>query len=156
MYVFTIQRAIHSIKGDYSKCIFQNYSPFSTKKKLGNFVISLLLLKIYTGTRSMCSLSKEQSILSRQGRQFKTYSFLRIVPLFRLIHFILFQAPHSQGLPAAFGALFFNLNVFNLTLCHRKRGFLAKFQYFIQFLSKFHETSWLYCLLRVFSCSLCF
>ena len=43
-------------------------------------------------------------------------------------------------------------------LCHGKRGFLVKrglmqnwnfYKYLIQFLSKFHETSMLYCLLKV-------
>ena len=53
-YVFTIQRAIHTIKGDNSKCIF-----------------------------------------------------FRIMHLFRLWHFILYQAPYSQGLaPICGGGLF--------------------------------------------------
>ena len=50
----------------------------------------------------MCSLSKEQSMLSRETIQ---NAFFRIVPLFRLKHFILYQAPHSQVLPPTCGAL---------------------------------------------------
>ena len=50
---------------------------------------------------------------------------------------------------------------FNLMLCCGKRGFLVKSHFFlnlylIQFLSKSHETSWLYCLLKVSLCPCCF
>ena len=39
------------------------------------------------------------------GREFKMQFFFRIMPLFRLRHFILYQAPHSQALAPACGSL---------------------------------------------------
>ena len=49
----------------------------------------------------MCSLSKEQSILSKETIQ---NAFFRIMSLFR--HFILYQAPYSRALAPACGAVF--------------------------------------------------
>ena len=47
----------------------------------------------------MGSLSKEQSILSRETTQ--NAFFPQIMPLFQLGLFILYQAPHSQALAPA-------------------------------------------------------
>ena len=63
----------------------------------------------------MCSLSKEQFILSRETIQ-NAYSF-RMMPLFRLRLFILYQAPHSQALAPVCDALFsFRKSVLGETL----------------------------------------
>ena len=52
----------------------------------------------------MCSLSKEQSILSRETNQNVSFFFFRIMPFFRLRLFILYQAPLSQALAPTCGA----------------------------------------------------
>ena len=65
----------------------------------------------------MCSLSKEQSILSRETIQNR---FLNCAS-FRLRLFILYQACHSQALTPACGALVLSDNAFKLDclrLCH--------------------------------------
>ena len=54
----------------------------------------------------MCSLSKEHSILSREKTQ--SVFFLRVMPLFRLRLFILYQALHSRALAPAFGSLVYS------------------------------------------------
>ena len=51
----------------------------------------------------MCSLSKEQSILSKVVNSKCT--FFGVMPLCRLRLFILYQAPHSRVLAPACGAL---------------------------------------------------
>ena len=50
-YMFTIQRAIHTIKEDNSKCIVFLIMPLFWPRKLRHFVILLLLLKIFTWNR---------------------------------------------------------------------------------------------------------
>ena len=65
----------------------------------------------------MCSLSKEQSILSRET--FQVYFVLRNMPLFRLRPSFLCQAPHSRAFAPACGALVFFVSVkkFNNKIC---------------------------------------
>ena len=54
----------------------------------------------------MCSLSREQSILSRETIQ-NTFFHVRIMPIFRLRLCFPYQAPHSRALAPACCALVF-------------------------------------------------
>ena len=58
----------------------------------------------------MCSLSRGNPY--HYGRQFKMH-FFRLMPLFRLRLFTLFQAPLSQALTSACGALVIYSDSFN-------------------------------------------
>ena len=77
---------------------------FSTKNQryydsLGGVIIRISL--------NMCTLSKDQSILSRETIQF---FFKELCPFFKLRLFILYQASRSRALAPACGALEFFCN----------------------------------------------
>ena len=105
-YVFTIQREIHTIKGDNSRCIFffPELYPFFDLQKTVIFVISLLLLKIFTWNSGNVS-TIQRAIHTIKGDNSKCIFFFRIMPLFWLRLFILYQAPHSRALAPACCAL---------------------------------------------------
>ena len=60
----------------------------------------------------MCSLSKEQSILSMDTIQNAFFFFPRIMPLFRLRLFIFYRVTHSRALPPACVAVVLYLDAF--------------------------------------------
>ena len=57
--------------------------------------ISIITEDIYEQLKSMCTLSKEQSILSRDTIQ-NAFFFLELFPLFNFSCFILYRAPDSE------------------------------------------------------------
>ena len=73
----------------------------------------------------MCSLSKEQSILSRETTK---NGFLELSPFFDLDFCILYQAPHSRALASECGALV-NISLLTCLSASILKGNLLKMEY---------------------------
>ena len=75
----------------------------------------------------MCSLSKEQSLLSRDINQSAFFS--ELCPLFDLdFFFILYQAPHSRPLAPACSALVLHLEAFESNAISDLRNHISNLQ----------------------------
>ena len=123
----------------FSSAVFREnprycYSPgvVVVVQKLRHLEISLLLLKIYV------LLSKEQSILSRETIQ---NAFFRIMPLFRLRLFILYQAPHIVGTRMRCSCFLCN-NVFSTS--REKNPHFEHFYYHFIYIFFCLETLWIF------------
>ena len=84
--MFTILRAVHTIKGDNSKCIyFSELCPFFDLEKLWHFVISLLLLKILTWKSDYAFTIKTAIHTIKRVQFLMHFFFFRIMPFFNFL-----------------------------------------------------------------------
>ena len=99
-----VKAKIDMVTSDNIKIYYTGkFQDFTARYIINKTNKSVITKDVYLKLRiSLCSLSKEQSILSREIIQNAFFSI--IMPLFRLRHFIHYQAPYSRALAPAYAS----------------------------------------------------